>query len=61
MSFGELITNVVKRFSCHSSCKLSEEQRLLTDFKKTLTLEEIDLIRQIILDKRNGDLIYTPI
>ena len=56
MSFGELIYNICRRFSCYSSCKLSEEQRVLFEFKKTLTLEEIELIKRIIEDRRRGEL-----
>ena len=42
------------RFSCSSSCKITEGEKVLWQFKKTLTLDELDFVREIIENKRKG-------
>ena len=47
------IAKFCDRFSCISTCKLTEGDRILYQFKKTITLDELDIIKKIIEDKRN--------
>lgn len=54
MGFFKALCKFCERFSCTSSCKISEGEKVLWQFKKTLTLEELDFVREIIENKRNG-------
>jgi hypothetical protein len=54
MGLFKLLCKFCERFSCSSSCKISEGEKVLWQFKKTLTLEELEIIKEVIENKRNG-------
>ena len=54
MGFFKDLCKFCERFSCTSSCRISEGEKVLWQFKKTLTLDELEFIRETIENKRNG-------
>jgi hypothetical protein len=52
MGFLKALCKFCDRFSCTSSCKITEGEKVLWQFKKTLTLDELDFVREIIENKR---------
>ena len=56
MGLFKLLCKFCERFSCSSSCKISEGERVLIDFKKTLTFDELNFIKEIIENKRTGNI-----
>jgi len=52
MGFFKALCKFCDRFSCTSSCKITEGEKVLWQFKKTLTLDELDFVREIIENKR---------
>ena len=47
------VAKFCERFSCVSSCRITEGDRILYQFKKTITLDELDFIKNILEEKRN--------
>jgi hypothetical protein len=50
---GQALAKAVGRISCKSSCSLSQDEKELISFKKTLRLDEISFIKDLIEDWRS--------
>ncbi len=50
---GQALGKAVGRISCKSSCSLSQDEKELISFKKTLRLDEISFIKDLIEDWRS--------
>ena len=49
---GGSVSKVFGRFSCKSSCSLSQDEKEIWSFHKSLRLDEIAFIKEIIEDWR---------
>jgi len=50
---GQALSRAVGRISCKSSCSLSQDEKELISFKKTLRLDEISFIKDLIEEWRS--------